>query len=107
MSTTTKLKLITTAAALLGMMAALGPAEAVRIQAEGQRNFGNNSDRHFNGNRGRQYGHRNHRNRILHFGIPQIRIYSGESNGCAYSYRKWQATGSSYWRSRYYDCRNS
>ena len=53
MSTTTKMNFITTAAALLGVMAALGPAEAVKCAADGQRYYGNNSVRQFNGNRGR------------------------------------------------------
>jgi hypothetical protein len=29
-----------------------------------------------------------------------------DSSHCAYSHRKWRATGSRYWRTRYYDCRN-
>jgi hypothetical protein len=95
---------IATAAALLGVMAAMGPVEAAQVRSDGQRYYGNNSVRQFNGNRGREFSNWGHRNRTFRFGIPQIRFYSGESNGCTYSYRKWQATGSAYWRSRYYDC---
>lgn len=35
-----------------------------------------------------------------------VYIIGEGSGGCSYSYRKWQMTGSSYWRSRYHDCRN-
>jgi hypothetical protein len=37
-------------------------------------------------------------------GVP---LYAGYSyrTSCAYSYRKWKATGSRYWRNRYYRCR--
>jgi hypothetical protein len=38
------------------------------------------------------------------FGFGGISIDLGSNSGCRYSYRKWQATGSRYWRERYYDC---
>ncbi len=100
-----KLKLATTAAALLAMMAALAPVSAAPPHGDGHRNF-NNNGMHFDGNRGRRFSNRNYNNRGFRLRLPGIRIYSGESNSCGYSYRKWQVTGSQYWRSRYYDCRN-
>jgi hypothetical protein len=41
-----------------------------------------------------------HHRRAVRGGIS---IYAGGS-ACGYSYRRWQETGSRYWRSRYYDC---
>ena len=58
------------------------------------------------------YGGRRHRHRgwrrsvIIGAGIPFFYgggYYYGSS--CRYYYRKWQRTGSRYWRNRYYDCR--
>ncbi len=115
MIATKKLKIVTMAAALLAMAGALAPATAAQQRGDGLKNFGDNrarhfngdnDSRHFNGDRGRHYGNRNHRNRSLRFSVPGFSIYSGESSGCSYSYRKWQASGSRYWRARYYDCRN-
>ena len=36
----------------------------------------------------------------------QIIIGNSRRNTCRTSYRKWQVTGSRYWRNRYYECRN-
>jgi hypothetical protein len=60
------------------------------------RNFSQNNDDHDSGNR-----HRRHRG--IGFGGISIDLGSIDS-GCRYSYRKWQATGSRYWRQRYNDC---
>lgn len=108
MITTSMFKSITTAMALMAMAASLAPvpASAAPRRGEGQWNSTDTNVRHYNGNRGRHYGHRYHRNRGLRIGIPTVRIYSSEYSGCGYSYRKWQITGSRYWRARYYDCRN-
>jgi hypothetical protein len=48
-------------------------------------------------------GRRHRRHGGIGFGGVTIDLDSIDS-GCRYSYRKWQATGSRYWRSRYYDC---
>lgn len=69
----------------------------------GNRGYRNN----FSDNRGgyeRNYGRRYNSRRG--FGIGGIAIQLGDvgSSGCRYAYRKWQYTGSRYWRSRYYDC---
>lgn len=48
---------------------------------------------------------------IIGAGIPFLYgggYYYGSGyygGGCGYYYRKWQRTGSSYWRHRYYECR--
>lgn len=102
----TKLKMAATAAALLAVMAAIAPVSAAPPHGDGQRNYSNNGMRHFDGKRHRRYGNRSHNNRGFSLRLPGVRIYSGESNRCGYSYRKWQMTGSRYWRSRYYDCRH-
>ena len=79
------------------------------------RSHGGWSGRRFYGGRhygGRHYGHRRHyrygryyRPYIYGAGIPFF--YGGYSyyGGCGYYYRKWQRTGSRYWRNRYYACR--
>ncbi len=61
-----------------------------------QRRYYSDNDRNNNYNR----RHRGQRG----FGFGGISIDLGGASGCGYSYRKWQSTGSRYWRSRYYDC---
>jgi hypothetical protein len=120
MSTITRTLLITGSAALLALTGTLGAVEAAQkghdagaqkhvgaqkhAGAQKQRtravhNTGNARSRHAYNNRGR------HHNRVLGTALRGVYIV-GASNGCSYSYRKWQATGSEYWRSRYYECRN-
>jgi hypothetical protein len=62
------------------------------------RNFSEYSD--YGDNNYRRY---NRRNRGFGFGGISINLGSIDS-GCRYSYRKWQNTGSRYWRRQYYDC---
>ena len=62
------------------------------------RNFSQNHD---DGDNDSGRHHRRHRG--IGFGGISIDLGSIDSN-CRYSYRKWQNTGSRYWRSRYYDC---
>ena len=64
----------------------------------GRRNF---SERHDDGDNG--YGRHHRRHRGIGFGGITIDLGSIDTS-CRYSYRKWQNTGSRYWRSRYYDC---
>ena len=45
---------------------------------------------------GRRYSSNNGFGIYLNLGTP--------SSGCGYAYRKWQYSGSRYWRSRYYNC---
>jgi hypothetical protein len=89
-------------------------------RSHGGRSIGRSfrGSRHFRGGRhvyrGRHYGRRHHhrhgrhhrRGYIYGAGIPFF--YGGYSyySGCGYYYRKWQRTGSRYWRNRYYDCRS-
>lgn len=75
----------------------------------GGRAFGG---RHYGGRRfygGRHYGHRygryHRRGYIYGAGIPFFYGGYSYSRGCGYYYRKWQRTGSRYWRNRYYACR--
>ena len=62
-----------------------------------RRNF---SERHDDGD---DYGRHYRRYRGLGFGGISIDLGDIDSS-CRYSYRKWQYTGSRYWRTRYYDC---
>ena len=64
----------------------------------GRRNF---SEHHDNGDH--DYGRHHRRHRGIGFGGISINLGDIDSN-CRYSYRRWQNTGSRYWRSRYYDC---
>lgn len=52
-----------------------------------------------------RYGRYYRRGVVIGAGLPFI--YGGYSyaRGCGYYYRKWQRTGSRYWRNRYYSCR--
>lgn len=49
------------------------------------------------------FGRHHRRHRGIGFGGISIDLGSIDSS-CRYLHRKWQATGSRYWRSRYYDC---
>ena len=55
-------------------------------------------------------GHNNRGHRHRGHGGIGVYGYSGDYgyyNGtCAYEYNRWQSTGSSYWRDRYYQCTN-
>ena len=116
MSTTTKSIMITSAAAFLALMTTLGAAEAAESgeRGAGQRHYDLERTRgshdgnaeHFNDNNGRHFGIKGRHSRVFRRGFPGFRVYSGENSGCSYAYRQWQATGSRYWRERYYDCRN-
>jgi hypothetical protein len=67
----------------------------------GKRQFRNYGYNGYDGNYGNSYGRRYGRNNG--FGI-YLNLGDNNSSGCSYSYRKWQNTGSRYWRSRYYNC---
>ncbi len=112
MSTITKKLLLTSAAALFALTGAYGAAAADKHGSRGAgarhhagatmqhhsvvRHGATRNARHAGNNRGHH--------RFGHSGYGGIYLYSGEINGCGHAYRKWQATGSRYWRSRYYDC---
>ena len=80
------------------------------------REFGNRQGRRFSNEQRRYYSYNNgygndnynyrrynRRNRGLGFG--GISIYLGNiDSDCRRSYRKWQNTGSRYWRRQYYNC---
>jgi len=71
----------------------------------GGRSYG----RHYAYYGGRRHRHGWRRSVIIGAGIPFFYgagYYGGSYyRGCGYYYRKWQRTGSRYWRNRYYDCR--
>ena len=108
-------------AVVFGAFGLATPAGADAGNIHGGRHVGNHSGHHqWNGGShsrhnnfssyrnydddGDNYGRRHHRHRGLSFGGISIDLGDGGNEGCRYSYRKWQATGSSYWRTRYYDC---
>lgn len=71
---------------------------------------------HRRGNRMHRRNHRRnharHSNQFQNYDLytPWFGFIIGSDSGyrsdCERSYRNWQRTGSYYWRSRYYDCRN-
>ncbi len=75
-----------------------------------QRYYGYNNNYYSNDDY-RYYSYNNHR-RYRTYGpsiglnIPGLSIYLGGNNDCQVFHRRWNATGSRYWRSRYYSCAN-
>lgn len=117
MTTTTKTILIAGAAAILaltGMFSAVGAAKEDR-RSSAQKHY-SGGDHTGNGprragkarteHRGEGYRGRSHNSRSVGRALREVFILGEGASGCSYSYRKWQATGSRYWRSRYYDCRS-
>ena len=104
--------IITSTAAALVMVAALGASEAA--QRGGAQKHHNNDYmqrsgdvRHVDKNRRHRISKNRHHNRKVRRRTGSgIYIGLGVGSGCAYSHRKWRATGSRYWRTRYFDCRN-
>ncbi len=85
------------------------------VDVEHRVNSGRKLNKHRRANRVHRRSHRRDhsrhiRNRIQLHDVynPWFDIIIGSSyrNDCERSYRNWQRTGSYYWRSRYYDCRN-
>jgi hypothetical protein len=85
----------------------------VRHRNAGENHAGNNNhhgrrhgnfvvNRDYSDNDG-DYGRHHRRHRGIGFGGVSINLGDIDSS-CRYSYRKWQNTGSRYWRTRYYDC---
>jgi len=109
MSTITKKLLIASAAALFALTGAYGAAAADMhgSRAAGARHHTGATMQHHRVVRyraTRNTRHAGNDRRHHRFGHSGIYLYSGEVNGCGYSYRKWQTTRSRYWRARYYDC---
>jgi hypothetical protein len=102
MSSTTRNLMITSTAALFAVMATIGAAEAAQRGQKHHDNGGQKSSHNVDV----RHGNNDHRNRHVRRGIGGIYLSLGNDGGCSYSYRKWKATGSQYWRARYNDCRN-
>ncbi|MEQ1576567.1 MAG: hypothetical protein ABL894_02835 [Hyphomicrobium sp.] len=123
----TKLRFAAAAAliGLLGTFATVAQAEIRRNGDGGNRqsaitnNLSNrpvNRGKHYNGRSSNRSGYssyssrkyyRSYGNNYRNRGGNGFGIYldlDSNSSGCSYSYRKWQVTGSRYWRARYYDC---
>jgi hypothetical protein len=104
--------MITSTAAVLVMAATIGASEAAQRGGaqkhhnnESVQGSGDGGVRHVDKNRGPRISKNRHRNRYVRSRKGSgIYIGLGESSRCAYSHRKWRATGSRYWRTRYYDC---
>jgi hypothetical protein len=118
MSIITKKLLIATAAALFALTGAYGAAAADKHELAGAggqnrtgvqqhskaQQHGNGRVRHAQRGNARRNGNGS---QIVGQVIRGILLFADDSEGsCGYSYRKWHATGSRYWRSRYYDCLN-
>jgi hypothetical protein len=73
------------------------------------RNINRNVTRNVNRTVNRQYVYRNGRRGYWRNGVwIAVPAVAGATYGyvasCAYEYRRWQNTGSAYWRDRYYQC---
>ncbi|AHB49980.1 hypothetical protein W911_04915 [Hyphomicrobium nitrativorans NL23] len=108
MTAITKTILITGAAAILAITGMVSTAEAKDSQRSGvQKHYGGGDrvgKKHAD-HRGKSYRGRNH-DRSVGRALRSVIIFGEGARGCSYEYRKWQATGSRYWRSRYHDCRS-
>lgn len=105
----TKTILITGAAAILSITGMVSTAEAKDTQRSGvHKHYGDGGrvgNKHANEHRGKSYRGHNY-DRSVGRALRSVIILGEGAPGCSYSYRKWQATGSRYWRSRYHDCRS-
>jgi hypothetical protein len=66
-----------------------------------------NVNRTVNRNVNRQYVYRNGRRGYWRNGVwvaAPVVAGAAYAASCAYEYNRWQSTGSSYWRDRYYQC---
>jgi hypothetical protein len=52
---------------------------------------------------GHDHHHFHHRHGVV-FGVGDVYVGDYGYYSCGYEYSRWQATGSPYWRERYYDC---
>lgn len=52
---------------------------------------------------GHDHHHSHHRHGVV-FGVGDVYVGDYGYYSCGYEYSRWQATGSPYWRERYYDC---
>lgn len=102
--------MITSAAAVLVMVTALGASEAAQ-RGEAQKRHSNDSMqssgdvRHVDMTRRHRIRKNRHHNRKVRRRTGNgIYLYLSDRSSCAYSHRKWRATGSRYWRTRYYRC---
>lgn len=102
MTTITKTILITGATAILALTGVVSAVEARDGQRSGARMHDGVRD-HAGRNRDGYRG-RNH-DRSAGRALRGVIILGEGARGCSHEYRKWQATGSRYWRSRYHDCR--
>lgn len=89
--------------------------DTLLIDVEHRVNSGRKFNNHRRANRMHRRSHRRDhgrhgRNRAHSYDVYtpwfDIVIGSGYRGDCERSYRNWQRSGSYYWRSRYYDCRN-
>jgi len=113
MSIITKKLVITGAAVLFALTGAYGANAADKHEQAGSgardhgasmKDKGNGVARRAASGHARHAGRSRGHHRFGRGGYGGIYIYTGEVTGCGHSYRKWQATGSRYWRSRYYEC---
>lgn len=108
MTRITKLIPIAGLSAVIGCTAMVTSADARDGESrEARKHYGGGeqSRRHL-GNSRRETYHDRHRDLSVGRGLRGVIILGEGDGGCAYEYRRWQATGSRYWRSRYRDCRS-
>lgn len=71
------------------------------------RNVNRNVNRNVTRNVNRNYVYHNGRRGYWRNGVfvaLPVAVGAGYAASCAYEYGRWQSTGSSYWRDRYYQC---
>ncbi|MFA5949059.1 MAG: hypothetical protein WC807_02115 [Hyphomicrobium sp.] len=102
MRTTHSFVMVTAAAMLTAIFSAGGASAADHHQGPSHMDGHGKGGQAHDNNHGVNRNHNGHRS--LHF--RGFGIYRGDNGGCGPSYRRWQETGSRYWRDRYYACRN-
>lgn len=106
MTTIAKAILLASSAAILAVTGMVSAVDAAKSgQRSGAKQHHSSAGKHSSGKRHGHYNRRRGNHNVAGRALRGVFI-AGASSGCSYSYRKWQATGSPYWRSRYYDCRN-
>lgn len=69
------------------------------------RNVNRNVTRNVSRDVNRGYAYHNGRRGYWRNGVwVALPVAAGYAASCAYEYNRWQSTGSSYWRDRYYQC---
>lgn len=109
MATIAKTILISGATAILtfaGMASTVDARDGQRSNAQKNFSGGERAGKNHTPRLGKIYRDRNY-DRSSRRALRGVFILGeGRTSACSYEYRKWQVTGSRYWRSRYRNCRS-